>query len=681
MNSSSGSLSSSGRKRTKAERLQEQKLKRRAQAKARRGQVESKLQNENQTKPNQVSGEPLMDRRSSFGEEKKPKSGSSKIERKTLPPVRTPNSLSAREPFTEMDHLTATHIQAQYRGYAGKKQYEAEQGRQRKIIRQEVKQELSAEREMAAVMLQSTYRGHKGRSDAQQLEFEEQRYIEETLRLELEEEELAATHMQRLARGKMSRTQAYDRRIAEEDVVRREIQAEIAEEKGSRSYNQEENDVEGLPPATPTNASVGEPADILQVTEEHVVEPNWRAVSKQPGSQCLEATSEAKAEIRTSPAKSLRRGLWQDQGLPPGAVSQGGTITFDPHCSRISSDKDQVLADIQHSNGIRVLSVTWNLHAKDGPIDMKSLFPRSRYHIYAVGTEECQRSIAKSVVFTKKKQWENKLKDTLGPDYTMLKAHALQAIHLVVFCHVALLPMVTAVESSAVATGIADTLGNKGGIGVGFRLGRTSMLFVNCHLTAHQHKAEDRNADVAKIEKGLGLPRGKDAANKGLRRDHAKKTTDRYDQVIWMGDLNYRVDLERKEVDDKLQQLDLAALHEKDQLKLLMQQRAVFAGFAEGEIRFPPTYKLDAGTLNYDSSKKQRIPSWTDRVLYKPNDAIKLTSYNCCKEYQTSDHLPVYATFDISPDTEHHDEDNYQKGGKGKKQKFDQTQSQVCLIS
>jgi hypothetical protein len=98
----------------------------------------------------------------------------------------------------------------------------------------------------------------------------------------------------------------------------------------------------------------------------------------------------------------------------------------------------------------------------------------------------------------------------------MLRSHNLQAINLVVFCHVALLPFISAVESSAVATGLLDTLGNKGGIGVGFNIGRTSLLFVNCHLTAHQHKVEERNADVAKIEKGLGLPRGKE--NKGLRK-------------------------------------------------------------------------------------------------------------------------------------------------------------------
>lgn len=41
-------------------------------------------------------------------------------------------------------------------------------------------------------------------------------------------------------------------------------------------------------------------------------------------------------------------------------------------------------------------------------------------------------------------------------------------------------------------------------------------------------------------------------------------------------------------------------------------------GFAEGPLRFRPTYKLDLGTDAYDSGPKRRVPAWTDRVLFKP---------------------------------------------------------------
>ena len=42
-----------------------------------------------------------------------------------------------------------------------------------------------------------------------------------------------------------------------------------------------------------------------------------------------------------------------------------------------------------------------------------------------------------------------------------------------------------------------------------------------------------------------------------------------------------------------------------------------FNGFQEAAIHFPPTFKFDPGTNDYDSSSKQRVPSYTDRILYK----------------------------------------------------------------
>lgn len=63
-------------------------------------------------------------------------------------------------------------------------------------------------------------------------------------------------------------------------------------------------------------------------------------------------------------------------------------------------------------------------------------------------------------------------------------------------------------------------------------------------------------------------------------------------------------------------------------------------------------------TPPYDSSTKQRIPSWTDRILFKAkayvNDLdgkahlIKCTLYNSLMEFHCSDHKPVVASFTLN---------------------------------
>ena len=43
---------------------------------------------------------------------------------------------------------------------------------------------------------------------------------------------------------------------------------------------------------------------------------------------------------------------------------------------------------------------------------------------------------------------------------------------------------------------------------------------------------------------------------------------------------------------------------------------SILRKFKEGQIQFYPTYKFDRGTHTYDTSRKYRTPSWTDRILH-----------------------------------------------------------------
>ena len=81
--------------------------------------------------------------------------------------------------------------------------------------------------------------------------------------------------------------------------------------------------------------------------------------------------------------------------------------------------------------------------------------------------------------------------------------------------------------------------------------------------------------------------------------------------MVWLADTNYRIDGDNEYVRAHALADDLATLHETDQLRAEMAARAVFPGYAEGALRFRPTYKYDAGTDTYDTSEKQRVPAWT----------------------------------------------------------------------
>ena len=88
-------------------------------------------------------------------------------------------------------------------------------------------------------------------------------------------------------------------------------------------------------------------------------------------------------------------------------------------------------------------------------------------------------------------------------------------------------------------------------------------------------------------------------------------------------------------------------LRDRDQLLQEAEKGQVFNGYCEGTLSFKPTYKYNVGSSNYDSSYKIRVPSWTDRILFKVDhssglDAV-LSSYEALDCVSSSDHKPVKA--------------------------------------
>lgn len=166
-------------------------------------------------------------------------------------------------------------------------------------------------------------------------------------------------------------------------------------------------------------------------------------------------------------------------------------------------------------------------------------------------------------------------------------------------------------------------------------INKTTLCFVNSHLAAHQHEVERRREDHDEILRRMTFTHG-------IRRFSIVE----HDLVWWFGDLNYRLDESSERIKNLVEVGNYHELMKYDQLCKQRKLALVFRGFSEGQIRFPPTYKYNPGTDEFDSSEKARAPAWCDRVLWR-GDAIKQLNYSSIMPLKVSDHKPVYSVFTV----------------------------------
>ena len=99
----------------------------------------------------------------------------------------------------------------------------------------------------------------------------------------------------------------------------------------------------------------------------------------------------------------------------------------------LPSNFDEIKNQLKISGTILVRFVTWNQQGQPVPPigDLtKHLFPHRFYHIIAVGTQECENSISKSLFNPSKENWEKRCGEAVGEDYELIAGHALGGTHL-----------------------------------------------------------------------------------------------------------------------------------------------------------------------------------------------------------------------------------------------------------
>eukprot|EP00186_Timspurckia_oligopyrenoides_P002858 CAMPEP_0182445784 /NCGR_PEP_ID=MMETSP1172-20130603/3788_1 /TAXON_ID=708627 /ORGANISM="Timspurckia oligopyrenoides, Strain CCMP3278" /LENGTH=734 /DNA_ID=CAMNT_0024641609 /DNA_START=483 /DNA_END=2687 /DNA_ORIENTATION=- len=241
--------------------------------------------------------------------------------------------------------------------------------------------------------------------------------------------------------------------------------------------------------------------------------------------------------------------------------------------------------------------------------------------------------------------WQSKLSSAIGSrsgaSYTCLTHVDSWNRMLSVFVREPLVDRVTHLKADTIHVGVAGVGVNKGAIGVRFSLFDTDFCFVNSHLAAHQNEVSKRNEDFEAIVKGL---------KKLGDNTHVDITVSQIHHLFWMGDLNYRIDLDRQDVMEKISFGDYRGLESADQLHKQILDGKAFFGFKEAPLDFDPTYKYVPGMYDNNvrqySAEKNRIPAWCDRILMKSLHGVqsKILEYNDVQSTQilTSDHSPVF---------------------------------------
>ncbi|XP_046992841.1 phosphatidylinositol 4,5-bisphosphate 5-phosphatase A-like [Schistocerca americana] len=309
---------------------------------------------------------------------------------------------------------------------------------------------------------------------------------------------------------------------------------------------------------------------------------------------------------------------------------------------------------------LRLYMVTWNVATRQPEEDVEEMLGIDKMtddllpDLYAIGLQEVKsqpQNILMDAIFDD--PWTNVFKDVLTKrDYIKVKTIRLQGILLSLFCLRKHLLHVRDMETQYTKTGLGGIWGNKGAVSIRLNIYGCSLCIVNCHLTPHDPYLQERVADYNTI----------------IRKQVFKKRETSHilyhDYVFWIGDLNFRLEenpaLTAEKIDSLVRKGDLKTLLQKDQLHQVMNSGDAFSELTETLPTFPPTYKFQFYSSDYDLKRR---PSWTDRILYNVNEnayenmtlEVEQLSYNSFPQYIQSDHKPVKADFLVKVFSDHED--------------------------
>ncbi|XP_004493900.1 type I inositol polyphosphate 5-phosphatase 8 [Cicer arietinum] len=317
---------------------------------------------------------------------------------------------------------------------------------------------------------------------------------------------------------------------------------------------------------------------------------------------------------------------------------------------------------------LRMFVGTWNVGGKSPSegLDLRNwLTSTSPADIYVIGFQEIVPLNAGNVLGSKDSgpaaKWLGLINEALNTNnhespihkqrYNLVASKQMVGIFLCVWVRTNFSNHVSNLKVSRVGTGIMGYLGNKGSISISMRLYQTTFCFVCTHLASGEKYGDElrRNLDISEILKRTKFFR----SSKSIGHSLSPESILEHDNIIWLGDLNYRLAAGYDDIHELLKKNNWKALLEKDQLRREQKAGRIFEGWNEGTIYFAPTYKYLTNSDQYvaqtcKSKEKRRTPAWCDRILWKGEGLNQMLYVR--GESKFSDHRPVYSLFSAQVD-------------------------------
>jgi hypothetical protein len=228
------------------------------------------------------------------------------------------------------------------------------------------------------------------------------------------------------------------------------------------------------------------------------------------------------------------------------------------------------------------------------------------------------------------------------PSYVRIVSKQMVGVFLTIWVRRNLRKHISNLCVSTVGVGIMGYIGNKGSVSVSMSIYQTPFCFLCTHLSSGEKDTdqEKRNDDVREIHRRTQfLPHS-------LNANELPRSICNHERIIWLGDLNYRINLSYEKTHELIARKEWQRLVEYDQLSREMTKGNLFEGWSEGTLDFAPTYKYEIDSENYigdDPESGKRRPAWCDRIIWN-GKGMKLFNYRR-NEIKLSDHRPVTATF------------------------------------